>query len=263
MLCLVQPASAESTESANLKERATVIRIMTVVICQQDGFLSYVLEPYLRDKNLTIEYSKGHNREVARAAQNSQADIVMAHTKVKPMQKLAGRGVISDGMVLFANAKVFLGPQGDPAGIAGLRDGNAAMEQIQNAGYCFLVNPHGGLEKLQRAMIKQARPDKHCILEGASDTVNALDMANAQNAYTLWALHPYADRGQGRLQPVVIPDQRLVADMGIWLVADSPVAEQARDILAYLAGDDANARITAFRLKAYPEVRPWWPATTR
>ena len=71
---------------ANSAEK--VLRVMTVVICQQDDFLQYVLAPYLAEKDIRIEYRQGHHSEVAKAVANKEADFVITHTKVKALQKM-------------------------------------------------------------------------------------------------------------------------------------------------------------------------------
>ena len=48
-----------SDNSQNNSPAEKTIRVMTVVICQQDNFLQYLLEPYLSGKNIKIEYRKG------------------------------------------------------------------------------------------------------------------------------------------------------------------------------------------------------------
>ena len=132
------------------------IRIMTVVICQQENFLQYLLEPYLSGKNIKIVYRQGHHTEVAKAVKNGEVDFVITHKKVKLLQKLESDGLLKKGHLLFANPMAFLGPKGDPAGIKGLDDPVQAVRNIQEKGYCFVINNHDRLARIQKHLLEEA-----------------------------------------------------------------------------------------------------------
>lgn len=77
-----------------------------------------------------------------------QVDVAITHTKVKPMQELVAAGLLIDGQTFFANPKIVLGPDGDPAEISGLDDAAVAMQCTQEKGYCFVINPHENMTML-------------------------------------------------------------------------------------------------------------------
>ena len=245
----------EPLAGKNLK----TIRIMTVVICQQGDFLQYLFEPYLAKKNISIDYSQGHHNEVVAAIKRGQVDIAITHTKVKAMQELVASGLLVNGRTVFANPKAFLGPDGDPADIAGLDDAAAAMQRIQEQGYCYVINPHGNMTRLQRNLLEGAQSGRQCVIDNVQNTWEALQMANDKGAYTMWGLHPYLAKGKGSLQPVVIPDQRLLQNLGAWVVQGSDVMAEARDLVEYLASDVARARIVKYRFPDHDTIQPWWP----
>jgi len=258
ILFLLTVANSGYPESVPGKDTIT-LRIMTVVICQQGGFLQYLLEPYLAGKNVRIEYSKGHHSEVAAAVNRGEVDIAITHTKVKAMQDLATSGRLIDGQTIFANPKAFLGPRGDPAHIGGLPDAAMAMQRIQEQGYCYVINPHGegGMEKLQNDLLNAG--SRHCVINNVQDTEEALSTAYEKGAYTMWGLHPYLEKGDGKLEPVVIPDPRMQQNLAAWVVQGSGVEAEARDLVNYLAGDTVKARLVKFRFPGYDTLQPWWP----
>lgn len=231
---------------------------MTVVICQQGDFLQYLLEPYLAGKNFNIEYSQGHHSQVAAAVKRGEVDIAITHTKVKAMQELVAAGLLIDGQTVFANPKAFLGPAGDPAGISGLDDAAVAMQRIQEKGYCYVINPHENMTSLQLDLLGGKKSGRNCVIDTAQNTRDALQVAVEKNAYTMWGLHPYLAKGKGKLQPIVIPDKRLLQTLGAWVVKDSDVEAEARDLVNYLASDVAIERIVKFRFPGLDTIQPWW-----
>ncbi|GJM04209.1 MAG: hypothetical protein DHS20C09_02000 [marine bacterium B5-7] len=235
-----------------------IIRIMTVVICQQDDFLQHVLEPYLLENNIKIEYQQGHHSEVAAAVKNKAADFVITHTKVKKLQKMEQKGLLNKGQLLFANPMSFLGPKGDPAKISGLQDPVKAMKNIIESDHCFIINGHKRLAKIQNKLIKQTGITETCVIQSKQQNEDILDDVFEKKAYTLWGLHPYAKKGNGKLEPIVIPEERLLSEMTGWVVKNTASEKEANDLLNYLNTEQAKNRITEFRLHNYNNIQAWW-----
>ncbi len=248
-------SSARSETDASSEK---IIRIMTVVICQQDGFLQYVLEPYLRKNNIKVVYNKGHHSEVAQAVKNKEADFVITHTKVKKLQKMENKGLLNKGVELFANPMAFLGPKDDPAKITGMQDSVQAIKKILESEYCFIINGHQRLAKIQKDLINQTGITDSCVIQSEQQNEDVLDEVLEKNAYTLWGLHPYAKKGDDNLLPIVIPDDVLLSNMTAWVVKGSRVEKEAGDLLNYLSTEQAKKRITEFRLNKYENIQAWW-----
>lgn len=247
MLSLFAPAHAAGTET---------IRIMTVVICQQEDFLRSLLAPWAKDNQLDMVYTQGHHTEVAEAVEKGEVDFVITHAKVKKMQKLEALGVLGTGRQVFANPMVFLGPIDDPAAIDGLKDSLAAQKQIQQAGICTVINSHERLGNIQRKLLAQVADTAVCVID--SDGQDAVDLAYELKAYTLWALHPYARKSRHRLRPVLIAHDSLLENMEAWVVEASPLKHEAQKLLDYLGTEKVQAQITGFRLQRYPDIQAWW-----
>lgn len=253
LFLFINIAHAE-TESSPEK----IIRIMTVVICQQENFLQYVLEPYLAGKNIKIEYRQGHNSEVAQAVKTKDADFVIAHTKVKKLQSMEQKGLLNKGQQLFANPMAFLGPEGEPVKIGGMKDPVKAIKKIFESGYCFIINGHTRLAKLQKKFIKRAKIKGACVLQSDKQNEAILSEVVEKNAYTLWGLHPYVKKGNDKLLPIVIPDKELLSNMTGWTVKGSKSETETEKLLNYLSSEQAKKRITEFRLKKYKNIQAWW-----
>ena len=260
VLCSLLFSVSTSAESREVNTTSpTTIHIMTVVICQQEGFLQYLLQPYLSKKNINIEYSTGHHSKVVQAVKHAEADIVIAHTKVKGLNKQEEAGKLNNGRAVFANPRAFLGPVGDPAGIRGLEDPVKALENIFEQGYCYIINPHGEMARLQNHYLDKVASDNICVSQGPGDINRLLDMAVEKNAYTLWGLHPFVARGAHKLEPIVVPNDVLLENLAAWVVTGSQVEDAARELVNYLVSDEAGKRIKRFRLEGYENVQPWYP----
>lgn len=234
------------------------LRIMSVVIVQQDGFLQYLLEPYLKEHPIEIDYRTGHHRDVVQAVRNHEVDLVFVHTKINAMHKLESEGLLAPGTAIIANPKAFLGPKGDPAKLNGVTDPLTAMQQIQASGHCFVINPHGPLEVLQRSYL--AELNNPCVIETATNTDEALDAAATNRGFTLWGLHPYLAKGAGRLEPHVTGHPDLLQNIGVWVVRGTPAEPAAQGMADYLKSDPIKARIRDFRLINFPDDRAWFEA---
>ncbi len=240
---------------------AKTIKILSVVIVQQDGFLQYVLEPYLNRQNLTVEFSTGHHSAVASAADAQTIDIAITHIKVKELQALESKGKLSHRKLLFANPMAFIGPAGDPAHLTGMLNADKAVHKLFDNQHCFVINPHKRLRKIQFSLLPSNTKNlPECVMTNAKNTMDALAMSEQNNAYTLWGLHPFIAKTKGlSLQPVVVPDPILLENIAGWVIKDSKIKKEAEDLLNYLASDEAQQRLVQFRLKGHEHIQPWWP----
>lgn len=248
-------AAAQSTSEQDVAPKK--LRIMSVVIVQQEGFLAYLLEPYLAATDVEVTFSQGHHSEVAKAVSEGRIDLAITHSKVKALQKLEKQGVLHPQRVLFANPMAFLGPRNDPAGIAQETDPLSAFKKIQRSGYCFVVNRHHRMQVIQQAWLKAADMEAPCLIEPGNE--DFLQVASREQAYTLWSLHPYARKPLPELSPVVLGHPSLLENLSGWAVKGSPAEREALHLLDYLGRETARQRMEAFRLGDFPDQQPWWP----
>jgi len=245
-------------ENSSLRQAPQTLRVMSVVIVQQGGFLDELLAPYQAQTGVQIELSKGHHTQVAQAIAAGEVDLVITHSKVKALQKLETEGVLQPRQRLFANPVAFIGPEGDPADVASVADPLTAYDKIQATGHCFVLNRHHRMLALQEQWIAASAINSPCLLE--ADEEGFLKTASQQQAYTLWSLHPYARRPEGGLTPVVIGHKSLLENLSGWVVEGSPAEKEAQHLLTYLASETTQKRMTQFRLPGYPNQQAWWPA---
>jgi hypothetical protein len=250
-LCLLLACFALLAQAA-----PETLRIHVVPIVNQEHFLERVLEPFAREHGLALEITAVHGREVARAAREGRADLVIVHTKFPGRHRLVKDGVIVDGTEVFANPIALLGPPDDPAGVAGAADAAEAMARIRRAKACVLENDLDGLVRDTRAL---AGADTCYRREKGAVGLGAVQIAAREGWYTWWGLHPFALIEQP-LRAFVWPEARLLRPLNAAVVADAPAAGHAAAAVAWLRSPAGRAAIEAFRLARFPAQQAFWAA---
>jgi hypothetical protein len=232
-----------------------VLRAHVVPIVNQERFLERVLEPFASARGIRLEVTPVHGREVARAAREGRADLVIMHTRFPGRQRLLDDGVISGGDEVFANPIALLAPAQDPAGVGDASSAAEAMARIRAQGACVLENDLDGLVTLTRELAG----DLACYRrERQAVGLGAVLRASQQGWYTWWGLHPFAMSGQA-MRPVVWPEPALLRPLSAATVSAAPGARLAADAIAWLRGAEAREAIAAFRLAAFPAQQAFWP----
>jgi ABC-type tungstate transport system permease subunit len=130
----------------------TVLRAHVVPIVNQERFLGRILEAFVAARGVTLEVTPVHGREVARAAREGKADLVIMHTRFPGRQRLLDDGVIKGNVEVFANPIALLAPMNDPAGVIGAPSAADAMARIRKIGACMLENEFDGLVGVTREL---------------------------------------------------------------------------------------------------------------
>ncbi len=232
-----------------------VLRAHVVPIVNQERFLERLLEQFVAARGVRLQVTPVHGREVARAAREGKADLVIIHTRFPGRQRLLDDGVIDGGVEVFANPIALLAPANDPAGVTGAPSAADAMARIRAHGACVLENDLDGLVRVTRELAGEGACYKR---ERGAVGLGAVMMATKNGWYTWWGFHPYAMSAQA-LRPVVWPEPSLLRPLSAAVVRDSPGAALAADAIAWLRSAEGRAAIAAFRLAGYPAQQAFWP----
>ncbi len=232
-----------------------VLRAHVVPIVNQEHFLERVLGTFAAARGVTLEVTPVHGREVARAAREGKADLVIMHTRFPGRQRLLDDGVIASGVEVFANPIALLAPANDPAGVIGAPSAADAMARIRAHGACVLENDLDGLVRVTRELAGEGACYKR---ERGAVGLGAVMLATKNGWYTWWGFHPYAISAQA-LRPVIWPEPALLRPLSAAVVRDSPGAALAADAIAWLRSTKGRAAIAAFRLAGYPAQQAFWP----
>lgn len=236
------------------------LRVLVVKIVDQGGFLSWLLEDAVQQGFVArFHADTTHVRDIRERLHAQHYDLVIAHAHAKPARRLEADGTLTDGRIVFANARAIIGPAADPAGVGEAAGFTAATARIADTGACWLVNHHAGLSELQqRILTGTARPA--CVIDDSGDSgPGAIVAARTRAAYTVWGYHPFMRMQLDGMRAFAFGDRFLLRPLKIWRVADGAAAAAPRMIEALLA-PEVQRRIADFRLPQDPLNQAWWPA---
>jgi tungstate transport system substrate-binding protein len=230
-------ASTTSTEDSGL--------FSELVPAFQDAYPQYRID--------VVAVGTGQALEIGRA---KDADILLVHAKADEEQFVADGYGIERRDVMY-NDFVIVGPESDPAGIAGSDDAAAALTAIATGGHTFVSRgDDSGTHKKELSLWDSAGIETSgewylSIGQGMGDTLN---MASESEAYTL------ADRGtylsmKDRIELVVVVegDERLFNPYGVIVVTDASNLEGAQAFADWIVSADGQNVIREFGVDTYGE----------
>ncbi|MGE0483360.1 MAG: hypothetical protein AB7Q81_04420 [Gammaproteobacteria bacterium] len=236
------------------------LRALVVTIVAQDGFLDWLLADAVASGRIApLDIATAHVRAMPQRLAEETFDLVIAHDHARPTRRLAKRGTLVDGRLVFANPQAIIGPATDPAAVARATSFTDAIARIAEARACWLFNTHGGLAAIQRPA-REAPVRPACVVdEPANAGATAVRAAAKVGAYTLWGFHPYT-RGKHPGQAAwVMADPTLIRPLRAWRVAASSRVDEVSAVLDELAAEAAGTRLATFRLHGDTVNQAWWP----
>ena len=200
------------------------ITIASTTSTEQSGLFGQILPAFREATGITARVVALGTGQALDVGRRGDADVVFVHDRVAEEAFVAGGFGGPRRHVMF-NDFVLIGPQADPAGVAGLRDAAAALRRIAAARAPFVSRgDRSGTHAAEMRMWQQAGMDPLAgrgawYREIGQGMGPALNTAAAQDAYLL------ADRGtwlafrnrQG-LRILVEGDARLFNQYGVMLV---------------------------------------------
>lgn len=240
--------------AATARATPDTLRIHVVPIVAQEHSIERVLEAFAREQGLRLAVSAARGPELARAAREGRADLVIVHTGFPGRGRLVEQGVLVDGTEVFANPIALLGPVNDPAGVAGAATAREALARVRAAGACVLENDLDGIVGVTREL---AGPDTCYRRERGAVGLGAAQRALHEGWYTWWGLHPFAMTALP-LRSFVWPEPRLLRPLNAAVVAGAPGAAAAGSAVAWLRSARGRAAIAAFRLARHPTQEAFW-----
>jgi len=178
VLSLAAPAGAQSS----------VVILSTTTSTQDSGLLDVLVPIFERRTGYTVKtISVGTGQALALAARG-EADVTLCHAPSLERQYLADGRMTNRRLVMY-NDFVIVGPDADPARIAGERSGVvAALRRIAGAGARFVSRgDKSGTHTLELALWKQAGvvPGAPWYIESGQGMGATLGLADDRRAYTL------------------------------------------------------------------------------
>lgn len=249
---------------------APVVRLSIVNTPVMSGLIQDLAKDFEADNNIRVDISQ--TSDVADAARDGTADIIIAHYGKAGIKDLVLDGFGAWPEPVFANQLVLVGPASDPASVRSATDLADAFQRIAKTGSPFVNNEIPGVTYLTE-ILRRTAPDQQAapqnVIQGYAKG-RAMRQAQKQDGYSIWGAYPFfrfKRKHDSTLEVLHTTDpllQRMMAAVVVQqakLSPDTPntaAQSAAEKFQAYLVSTRAQARIAKFRS---PDIayQLWWP----
>lgn len=239
------------------------LRLATTASTENSGLLAVLLPPFEKSTGIQVQVIAVGTGKALRLAREGDVDVVLVHAR-KAEDALVNDGFGVNRRDVMYNDFVIVGPDGDPAGIRGMRDATAALRNIKTSASIFISRgDDSGTNKKELQLWETATltPGGDGYREAGQGMGKVLQMAAELGAYTL------TDRGtwlamQGKLPLTILAegDPNLFNPYGV--IAVNP--DRYRDInyrgamrlIAWLTSVEGQKIIEAFTINGKPLFIP-------
>ncbi|WP_109466887.1 substrate-binding domain-containing protein [Albibacillus kandeliae] len=148
-LCLAGAVAAEDTS----------IIVQSTTSTANSGLYDYLLPIYSGESGITVKVVAVGTGQAIKNAENCDGDLLLVHAKASE-EKFVEAGFGTKRTDLMYNDFVIVGPENDPAGVAGSSDAKAALTKIAETGALFASRgDDSGTHKKEVALWKAAGVD--------------------------------------------------------------------------------------------------------
>lgn len=231
-----------------------VLRLATTTSTYETGLLDAILPPFETRHHLKVHIISVGTGKAIKTAENGDVDVILVHARD------AEDAFVSDGYgvnrrdVMY-NDFVFMGPEDDPAGIAGLKDAKEALRRISLQDRPFVSRgDDSGTHKKEKLLWSKLgiAPQGEWYLEAGQGMSATLRMADEKNAYVLVDRATFLfNRNSLRIKLLVEGDKDLFNPYGI--IPVSPYRhkhvkyEQAMALVTWLTSLECQNIIGAYQ----------------
>lgn len=242
------------------------ITVASTTSTEQSGLFRHILPLFEKKTGIRVRVVALGTGQALDMGRRGDVDVVFVHDKEKELALVKEGAFVGRRDVMY-NDFVLVGPESDPAGIAGGRDVVAALRKIAVAKAQFVSRgdrsgTHAAeLKYWEAAGIDPAFGRSSWYRETGSGMGPTLNTASAMNAYTL------ADRGtwlsfrnRGKLVVLVEGDPRLFNQYGIMLVNPERHPHVKKDLgqafIDWVVSEEGQKAIGEYRIGGEPLFFP-------
>ncbi|MDT8443993.1 MAG: substrate-binding domain-containing protein [Desulfuromonadales bacterium] len=231
------------------------LRLATTTSTENSGLLADILPPFEKANDCKVDVIAVGTGKAIKLGETGDVDVVLVHARSKEDKFIAdGYGV--DRRDVMYNDFVLLGPESDPAGIAGMKNAATAMEKIAAAKATFVSRgDDSGTHTREKQLWKAAgvTPAGDWYLEAGRGMGEVITMATERVGYTLSDRGTYlAYKTKTDLKIAVEGDAGLFNPYGVIMVnpARHPhvKVDLARKFMDYLVSEQGRRLITNFKV---------------
>jgi tungstate transport system substrate-binding protein len=253
--------------SAGRAEDAQVIVLASTTSLQDSGLLTRILPRFTAETGIEVRVlAQGSGQALATAARGD-ADLVLVHDPDAEAAFMASGHGISRTEIAW-NDFIIVGPDADPAHVAGRTDAVEALKAIAAAGAPFVSRgDKSGTDAAEKRLWRASglTPDGAWYRDIGGGMGAALNAANAMGAYTLSDRGTWLSYGNKAGMKIVLEgDHRLLNFYDVILLdpRTHPLARQdpARRLAAWLESPEGQAAIASYtkggQTLFHPEADP-------
>lgn len=245
---MVAPATAEEN----------FIVVQSTTSTQNSGLLDAILPAFTEKSGIEVRVVAVGTGQAIKNAENGDGDVLLVHAKPAEEEFVAAGGGVERFDVMY-NDFVVVGPAADPAGVAGMKDAEAALGKIAAAKAPFASRgDDSGTHKAELRLWKDAGIDLAAASGGwyretGSGMGATLNTGIGMGAYVLTDRATWISFGnKGDHTVVVEGDPELFNQYGVILVNPdrhpAVKAEAGQAFIDWLTGGEGQAAIANYRV---------------
>lgn len=231
---------------------AADLRLAVTTSLESSGLLRPLLRAFEAEYDIDVQAIVAGSGTALRYAENGDVDAVIAHSREDELRLVASGALVKRTEFMF-NRFLIVGPRDDPAGIAAIDDGVAALRQISQAETLFISRGDtSGTHRREQALWREAginpRNQHGFYRETGSGMGATLNIAAELSAYTLsdegsWS--HFANRRD--LVALLVSDRRFLNPYAVSLSAAAINRDAAEAFCHWLLSERGGAVIAAYR----------------
>ncbi len=258
IVLLAAAAALAALTTAPATAAKPYIVVQSTTSTQNSGLFDHILPVFSARTGIQVRVVAVGTGQAIKNAANGDGDVLLVHAKPAEEKFVAdGFGVARHDQMY--NDLVIVGPPGDPAKVAGMRDVTAALARISASRSLFASRgDDSGTHKKERALWQDAGldPVKHSgrwYRETGSGMGATLNAAVGMGAYTLTDRATWiAFRNKGDYAVQVEGDPRLFNQYGVILVSKdrhpSVKADLGQRFVDWILSEEGQKAIASYKL---------------
>ncbi len=269
------PQAPASTEAPVVTEAPAAetgkLTLATTTSTQDSGLLDELLPLFEEQFNVKVDVIAVGTGQALKLGEDGNADVLLVHARASEDKFMeAGHGSRREDVMY--NDFVILGPESDPAGIAGMSSAAEALAKVAESEATFVSRgDDSGTHSKEKSIWAKAEiePSGSWYVSAGQGMGEVLTMANEQEAYTLSDRATYLARTKAGLdlQVVVEKDASLLNPYGV--IAVNPdkgphiQADLANQFIDWIISVPAQEKIAEFGKADFgeslfvPDSEPW------